>query len=369
MNNKKEGLFYFMHIPWTWAKQRPQFLAQELSQTFSVLIGYKKPFSKKNQSSETTGLNLLPIRMFPFNAKSATARFLNKIITKSKLRRIVSSCRYVWVTSPDLYDLLPDLKDDQILIYDCMDDMLSFSSIKDFPRTYNYYKSAERRLLSRSNVIICSSENLKEKLINRYDLKMDVLTINNGISGGLFMSSSASIKKTIIRRDDRKINIVYIGTIATWMDWELILKSLDVNSNILYHFVGPNESSIPVHDKILVYGPQAHKEITGIMEDADILFMPFQVTDLIRSVNPVKLYEYIYAGKPSISVRYEESEKFENFVYLYSDFEEYMELISLIQDNCFRSKRDSVESREFCYKNTWAIRGQQINDMLKKLHD
>lgn len=369
MNSKKEGLFYFMHIPWTWAKQRPQFLAQELSQTFNILIGYKKPFSKKNQSSEKTGLNLLPILMFPFNAKSAIVRFLNKIITKNKLRRKVSSCRYIWVTSPDLYDLLPALNDDQILIYDCMDDMLSFSSIKDFPRTYDYYKSAEQRLLNRSNVIICSSENLKETLINRYDLKKDILTINNGISESLFIPRSTSMKIAIIRRDDKKINIIYIGTIAKWMDWELILKSLDVNSDILYHFVGPNESGIPLHDRIIVYGPQAHQEITGIMEDADILFMPFQVTDLIRSVNPVKLYEYIYAGKPSISVRYGESEQFEKFVYLYSDFEEYMGLINLIQDNCFRSKRDSVESEEFCYKNTWTIRGEQINEVLKKLHD
>jgi hypothetical protein len=36
--------------------------------------------------------------------------------------------------------------------------------------------------------------------------------------------------------------------------------------------------------------------------------MPFQVTDLIQSVNPVKLYEYIYSNKASISVRYDETE-------------------------------------------------------------
>jgi hypothetical protein len=49
-------------------------------------------------------------------------------------------------------------------------------------------------------------------------------------------------------------------------------------------------------------GQNHTKEIKSIMAEADILFMPFQVTDLIQSVNPVKLYEYIYSNKASISV-------------------------------------------------------------------
>lgn len=363
MNSSKKGLFYFMHIPWTWAKQRPQFLAQELSDTFDITVAYKKPFSTKNQSLETAEVSLLSIAMLPYNAKSGIVRFFNKILTRRKVRKIISSCKYVWVTSPDLFDLLPKLRDDQVLIYDCMDDMLSFSAIKNFPSVYKYFHKLESKLLKRADLVICSSKNLKDKLVSRYCVEKEVLIINNGISEGMFKETLLS-QYNNIKRDSQKINIVYIGTIAKWMDWELILKSLELNDDILYHFVGPQESIIPEHKRILSYGPKPHKEIKSIMAEADILFMPFQVTDLIQSVNPVKLYEYIYSNKASISVRYDETELFEKYVYLYSNIEEYMLLIDKLKSSQFSPKLSVTEAKQFCHDNTWSVRGKHIKEIL-----
>ena len=353
-----------MHIPWTWAKQRPQFLAQELNETFDILVAYKKPFIGKNQSSEITDLALLPIRMLPYNAKSGMIRFFNKILTRLRVTKTISSCKYIWITSPDLFDLLSGLSDDQVLIYDCMDDMLSFSGVKNFPRTLKYYHFAERKILERANIVICSSNNLKAKLIKRYNVKQEIFIVNNGLSESLVQPSDNSISR-IIKRDDKKINIIYVGTISKWMDWELILKSLELNDTILYHFVGPLETDIPKHERIVSYGVQPHKEIKGVMADADILFMPFHVTELIESVNPVKLYEYIYSGKPAISVRYNETELFEDFVYLYLNLEEYMQLIKTIQINLYLPKRGPKESLIFCRNNTWAVRGNQVKHILE----
>lgn len=363
MDSNKNGLFYFMHIPWTWAKQRPQFLAQELNDTFDITVAYKKPFSTKNQSLETAEVSLLSIAMLPYNAKLGIVRFFNKILTRRRVRKIISSCKYVWVTSPDLFDLLPKLRNDQVLIYDCMDDMLSFSSIKDFPNVYKYYHKVESKLLKRADFVICSSNNLKDKLVSRYRIGKEVFIINNGISEGMFKATLAP-QYYSIKRDSQKINIVYIGTIAKWMDWDLLLKSIELNSDIFYHFVGPKEAIIPEHKNILSYGPKPHKEIKSIMAEADILLMPFQVTDLIRSVNPVKLYEYIYSNKASIAVRYDETELFEKYVYLYSNIEEYMLLIDKLKSSQFSPKSSVGEAEQFCHDNTWTVRGKYIKEIL-----
>jgi hypothetical protein len=37
-----------MHIPWTWAKQRPQFIAQELNDSFDVTVALETIFNKKS---------------------------------------------------------------------------------------------------------------------------------------------------------------------------------------------------------------------------------------------------------------------------------------------------------------------------------
>lgn len=363
MDNNKNGLFYFMHIPWTWAKQRPQFIAQELNHSFDITVAFKKPFSTRNQSLETAEVPLLSIAMLPYNAKSGIVRFFNKLWTRRRVNKIISSCKYVWVTSPDLFDLLPKLRNDQVLIYDCMDDMLSFSAIKDYPNVYKYYCKVEDKLLKRANFVICSSNNLKDKLESRYHVKQEVFIVNNGISDEMF-NPSLPPRQNILKRDAQKINIVYIGTIAKWMDWDLLLKSLELNSEILYHFVGPKEAIVPEHKRILSYGPKPHKEIKLIMAEADILFMPFQVTDLIQSVNPVKLYEYIYSNKASISVRYDETELFEKYIYLYSNIQEYMLLIDNLKRSQFSPKSSTTDAEQFCRDNTWAVRGVHIKEIL-----
>ena len=58
--------------------------------------------------------------------------------------------------------------------------------------------------------------------------------------------------------------------------------------------------------------------------------MPFKLNDIIRDVDPVKLYEYISMGKPVISVYYKEVNQFRDFVF--STFPD--ELIRILDALC-----------------------------------
>jgi hypothetical protein len=62
-----------MHIPWTWAKQRPQFIAQELNDSFDVTVALRNHFQQS--ILETAEVSLLSIAMLPYNAKSGIVRF------------------------------------------------------------------------------------------------------------------------------------------------------------------------------------------------------------------------------------------------------------------------------------------------------
>jgi teichuronic acid biosynthesis glycosyltransferase TuaH len=157
---------------------------------------------------------------------------------------------------------------------------------------------------------------------------------------------------------------VYIGTIASWMDWSLIMSSLEKDDSYVYHFVGPTEIPIPAHPRIIAYGPKPHHTVKKIMSEADILIMPFLVSELIESVNPVKLYEYIFSGKPCISVRYGESIVFEDYVYLYNGIDEYLNVLKLIDENDFKAKSSLPEAEAFCKANTWEARGKVMFEVL-----
>jgi len=157
---------------------------------------------------------------------------------------------------------------------------------------------------------------------------------------------------------------MYIGTVSDWIDWELIYESLNKFNNINYVFIGPCDTIIPINERIKHFGPVQHSCIYKLMNFADVLIMPFILNDLIKGVDPVKVYEYIYSGKPIIIKKYGETLKFGNFVSLYDNNSSYIELLGSILEG--KASFKSVhECRTFALNNTWDSRIKQILELLR----
>ena len=86
------------------------------------------------------------------------------------------------------------------------------------------------------------------------------------------------------------------------------------------------------------------------------------VNSLIESVNPVKLYEYILSGIPSMACGYSESEKFSDYVYLYYNEKDYMDFISMLLQEKLPTKNKN--GKYFVSNNTWSHRAKEIHKIL-----
>ena len=103
------------------------------------------------------------------------------------------------------------------------------------------------------------------------------------------------------------------------------------------------------------------------MEAADVLIMPFNLNELILSVNPVKLYEYVLSGKPCLAPKYGETEPFQDYVYLYYNKEDAINTITAILAGNLGTKKSKEDCTAFARQNTWEERGGVINNILTKL--
>ncbi|MGN0728894.1 hypothetical protein [Treponema sp.] len=167
--------------------------------------------------------------------------------------------------------------------------------------------------------------------------------------------------------NSNRIKLVYIGTITEWFDFEM-LEKID-STKYEFHLFGSIyniEQSFPAN--FFIHGTVQREKIFSIMQAADILIMPFHVTELIKSVNPVKLYEYIYSCKPIITVKYGESEKFSDFVYLYenSDVNNFYTCIDEIIMNKMAAKNSIDNCKQFVENNTWNKRAKDILAFITK---
>ena len=104
-----------------------------------------------------------------------------------------------------------------------------------------------------------------------------------------------------------------------WFDFDTLLYCLENNSNIEFHIIGPLHVDVArfKHNRLFFHGVINHSELQAYVEKYDALIMPFIINDLILSVDPVKLYEYINFNKPIFSIYYDEIKDFQalsNFI-------------------------------------------------------
>jgi len=258
---------------------------------------------------------------------------------------------YIWITFPASYDFIPSGTKSKI-IYDCMDDHLNFESHGHF---IDKLSLAEKNLIKKASIIFVSSNNLANKLDQREKCKDKIILNRNAFDGKLVDTHNIhQIKKKNIYK------IGYIGTISYWFDYELLYSTLENFENIEYHIIGPIDINVSTHKHIITYGSISHEDLYSTVKDLDCLIMPFKLNEMVSSVDPVKLYEYINFNKPIISVYYEEIKRFSPFVWFYNNKKEFNSLLkSLINDN-LPKKYSNDERVSFLEKNTWDERIKTI---------
>ena len=242
-----------------------------------------------------------------------------------------------------------------------MDDVCEFPKYKKEPEASEIiYK--ENQLIQRANNIIVSSNWLKHVITKRYEINKNIHLINNAIDQN-FLNKKTLHKEISYPSQKKYTDIMYIGTISEWLNFELIEKALDKYSELRLILIGPISSSIPKSNQIIHLGSKEHGELPLFMGKADALIMPFIVNDLILSVNPVKLYEYIFAGKPVITCNYKEINQFEKFVYAYNNDDEFLQFINELMIGNLQVK--SKEKRiNFLNSNSWKQRSLEISKII-----
>lgn len=367
----KAKMLYLMHVHWGWIKQRPHFIAESLSKEYDITVCFLKSYRYQTPtlSLPESHIKLKELFILPFSRYLPIAAF-NHWLTIKQLSNLLNNYDIIWLTHPRMYDLIMNkLSKDAYVVYDCMDDALEFPHITTKPFLIERLATIEYQLLKRSNTIFASANHLKNILLQRYNINKKVHVINNAIN--IYTNDNKDDQKLSpelrsIFLDKKIKKIVYIGTISEWFDFKLILKSIEQFNNITYILIGPAEVSIPQHDKIVYLPPVDHKKVHSILELSDALVMPFLINDLIKSVNPVKVYEYIYAAKPAIICNYQETRSFSNFVHLYNTNEEYFHLIGQVATGKLDIKCDRENYLSYARQNTWFARASKMREILNK---
>jgi glycosyltransferase involved in cell wall biosynthesis len=181
-------------------------------------------------------------------------------------------------------------------LYDITDDWLLTPLA---PRQRGRLMANEESLMETSGaVVVCSPDLARTRGSVR-----PVELIPNGVDVDLFRSARP-----------RPVDLpaapvaLYVGTLHTWrIDVPLILDLARSRPDVHVVLVGPNDLPGEITDQleavptIRILGARPYDQVPAYLQHADIVIIPHLVSPFTESLDPIKAYECLAAGRPTVA--------------------------------------------------------------------
>lgn len=163
----------------------------------------------------------------------------------------------------------------------------------------------ERRLIERANQVFVRSPALMAKKGN---INVNTTFVPNGVDYSMFSTRREE------PRDLKPVprpRIGYVGIIKRQLDFDLVSRLAHRHGDWSFVFVGPY--GVLAEDEHLVrelgkmpnvffLGPRDVTELPAYVQNVDVGILCYDTNDYTKYIYPLKLHEYLAAGRPVVSV-------------------------------------------------------------------
>jgi len=161
------------------------------------------------------------------------------------------------------------------------------------------YRQAYRVLRERGTRIICVSN----EIAARVSAGGPAVVLPNGVDGSLW-SHPLSPPPAVLYL--RRPLVTYAGTINGRLDTEMVAKLADDDAVGSIALIGPVENSALAErlrriPKVTLCGSMSQRGLGGALMYTDVCIIPHVRNPQTRAMSPLKLYEYLAAGKPVVT--------------------------------------------------------------------
>ncbi len=244
-----------------------------------------------------------------------------------------------------------------LLVYDCMDHHEGFGNV---PRELI---DLEHKMMASSDLVVTTSSWLEDMARGK---ARSLATVRNACEYERFAKAPQQVYQ-----DARKRKIIgYYGAIAEWFDLDLVRRLASENPDALVLLVGNDTAQAGAALKglfnVVMTGEVPYDQLTHYLYAFDVCLLPFKVIPLTLATNPVKVYEYLAAGKPVVSTELPEIAQFGELVDSASSHDQFAEMVK--KRIAVPSSPAEVEQRRaFAQRQTWQHRAEEFSTALAGL--
>ena len=344
--------------------RQPSFSFQDAKRLWDKLTATTVKKQIKNQSNSTqkmadsNNFHLVNPRTIPA-PRSLFARFVARHLLLIQIKPIIKKAQ---LTSPLLWTSLPTAVDfssylgESGLVYYCGDDFSGLAGVD-----HHTVALREQELTQKADLILVASTTLQQHFPPQ---RTQLLT--HGVDYPLF--SEPALRAKDLPNDGRPIAGFY-GSISQWLDLDLLAACIKRLPNWHFVFIGKavvDISAISQFENVILLGERAHHLLPSYSQHWTVSLLPFVDNAQIRSCNPLKLKEYLAAGRPIVCTYFPAVETYRGLVQVANNSNAMVEAIINSQYVQYLpafcgALRSRVEHK------SWQARAAQLSNWLDKL--
>jgi glycosyltransferase involved in cell wall biosynthesis len=236
---------------------------------------------------------------------SAAIRALNRRILVHLLLRAarVAGLEHpiLWAYNPHAHELCGSFGE-SLVIYHCVDDIAAQEHIDEAS-----FSAAERAMAARADLVFVSSRPLIEHMRRQGAARVAYLP---NVADVTRFDGAEELPEPALLASLSRPRLVFAGAVAAKkLDVELLTNLATSRPAWSIVLVGPVGEGDPRGDlgrllelpNVHAVGPVSFEELPGWIGHADACLIPYAMNRYTASVFPMKVYEYLAAGRPVVS--------------------------------------------------------------------
>ncbi len=218
----------------------------------------------------------------------------------------------------------------------------------------------EAEYLDHVDAVVVTSEGLRESRARQHP---NVHLVPNGVDFDLFYPASR------LQNESDRPCIGFVGSLDDRVDYALLDAVIRERADLDFLFVGrvmaAGGHALSVHPNVTLAGPHPPEDLPGLIGRMDVGVIPFRVTPFTRNIYPLKLNEYLAAGRPVVTTPFAPLGDAAPYVYTASD----ADLFSRALDHALCDRGQAIRARRigFARHNTWAARASAFASIIESV--
>jgi teichuronic acid biosynthesis glycosyltransferase TuaH len=307
-----------------------------------------------------------PLKLWPNSLDFG--RRCNEAIMRSHVSRVAAQLQLqapvLWLNPHDALHMAGRM-DESALIYDITDD---WTHLTQSPKVAALIARQDAELCRRADAVIVCSQQLFD---SKRELASNLHLIANGVDAAHYAGvlDESSALPAAAAAWPRPV-FGYTGTIhPDRVDVDLLeAVARGLTSGVIV-LIGPNyleppeQARLEQTGRVIFQAPVSYRELPAYMRAFDVCITPHRVTPFTESLNPIKLWEYLAAGKPMVATPVAGFRDFPHLVHLAGDASTFLEALeTALQEDSARGAQRQAEAQ----RHSWQSRLDAIESVIEQ---